>query len=69
MTNSNLYDILVDFIENNKSMYDIDYKSSIENLIENNKSMYDIDYKSSIENLKELLEEIEQDYKNIEGEE
>lgn len=50
MTNSNLYDILVDFIENNKSMYDIDYKSSIENL-------------------KELLEEIEQDYKNIEGEE
>ena len=50
MTNSNLYDILVDFIENNKIMYDIDYKSSIENL-------------------KELLEEIEQDYKNIEGEE
>ena len=32
MTNSNLYDILVDFIDNNKSMYDIDYKSSIENL-------------------------------------
>ena len=50
MTNSVLYDILVDFIENNKTKYDIDYESSIENL-------------------KELLEEIEQDYKNIEGEE
>ena len=50
MTNSVLYDILVDFIENNKTKYDIDYKSSIENL-------------------KELLEEIEQDYENIEGEE
>lgn len=50
MTNVNLYNILVDYIEENKRLYNIDYKGSIENL-------------------KELLEEIEQDYNDIEGEE
>lgn len=50
MTNINLYNILVDYIEENKRLYNINYQGSIDNL-------------------KELLEEIEQDYKNIEGEE
>lgn len=36
--------------------------------IETNKVKYGIDYKASIENLKELLEEIEQEYENIEEE-
>lgn len=49
MTNSVLYNMLVDYIEENKRLYNIDYTSSIENL-------------------KELLEEIEQDYKDLEGE-
>ena len=45
----------------NKNMYDI-----IVDYIENNKVKYNIDYKETIEYLKELIEEIEKEYENIE---
>lgn len=35
--------------------------------IENNKAKYNISYKNSIESIKELIEEIEQEYEELEG--
>lgn len=46
MKNENLYDILVDYIENNKANFNIDYEDTIESI-------------------KELIEEIEKEYKGV----
>jgi hypothetical protein len=45
----------------NKNMYDI-----IIDYIENDKVKYNIDYKDTIKYLKELIKQIEEEYKNIE---
>lgn len=45
----------------NKNMYDI-----IVDYIENDKVKHNIDYKDTIKYLKELIKQIEEEYKNIE---